>query len=233
MSIEYIRWLYFENPLGTVVGFDAIEEGKLASHYACIPTSIDGLIGLLSVNTATHPRHRSKGLYKKLASMTYETWSMDYHFVVGVANENSANTFVNQLGFKELGKLNLRFGNLARPFAGSKKWTHDELEWRIKSPRQKFCKSEMSESLVKLSTRPNSIPLKITSIVQVSSSKSQEAPETEESNYGFTVDWIRDSNPGIRLPEFLKPSPLILIHQPLSSKSSEVNSWSFSDFDIF
>ena len=51
--------------------------------------------------------------------------------------------------------------------------------------------------------------------------------------YGFTVDWIRDQKPQIQLPEKLKPSPLVMIYQTLSSADTQVNSWSFPDFDAF
>jgi GNAT superfamily N-acetyltransferase len=234
MSPEYINWLYYKNPLGKAVGFDAVEEGKVVSHYACIPTSIDGVSGLLSVNTATHPNFRSQGLYKKLAAKTYEQWSRDFHFVVGVANAQSAETFVKRLGFTEVGRLNLRYGKLDRPQIGSRSWTSDELEWRINCPRQKLQKKIVSSKSIQLSIRPKNSPIKLKSIVPLSVGDSNENREAKAvGRLGFTVDWVRDSKPITRLPEKLKPSPLVLIFQSLSGAKVEVNSWSFSDFDVF
>jgi hypothetical protein len=234
MKSEYINWLYFENPRGKAVGFDAIERGKVVSHYACIPTSIDSVAGLLSVNTATHPDFRSKGLYKKLAMKTYEQWSGDFHFVIGVANAQSANTFINRLGFTEVGRLNLRYGNLDRPQTGSKSWTNNEIQWRVNCPRKKLYKETVSTYSIQLSIRPNNYPIKLKSVISLSSvDEAVNRVTGETGRFGFTVDWIRDLKPIAKLPEWLKPSPLVLIFQSLGETKVEVNSWSFSDFDVF
>jgi hypothetical protein len=234
MSPEYINWLYYKNPLGKAVGFDAVKEGRVVSHYACIPTSIDGVSGLLSVNTATDPNFRSQGLYKKLANKTYERWSRDFNFVVGVANAQSAETFVKRLGFTEVGRLNLRYGNLDRPQIGSRSWTSEEIEWRINCPRQKLHKKIVSTETIQLSIRPKNFPIKLKSIVPLSTPGRNGIGETKELiRLGFTVDWVRDIKPIAKLPEWLKPSPLVLIFQSLSGKKVEVNSWSFLDFDVF
>ena len=81
MTKTYLNWLYFQNPLGPVVGFDAIHEGEVVAHYACIPTKVDNYVGLLSLNNATHPSFRSQGLHPKLAQMTYELASKDFLFI--------------------------------------------------------------------------------------------------------------------------------------------------------
>jgi hypothetical protein len=114
LSPDYLRWQYLENPLGKVFGFNATYNNQLVAHYATIPVRavIHGNTanGLLSVNTATHPLHTGKGLFIKLASMTYELGSgQGYSYVVGVANKNSINGFINKLGFQFLGRLQTRF----------------------------------------------------------------------------------------------------------------------------
>ncbi len=234
MSAEYINWLYFENPLGNAVGFDAIDGNEVVSHYACIPIRINGVIGLLSVNTATHPNFRSQGLYKKLAKKTYEHWNKDFQFVVGVANAQSSKTFVKHLGFTEIGKLNLRYGALNRTQIGSRSWTSEEIEWRINCPRQKISKESLSTGVILLSLRPKNFPFKLKSLVFISDSqKSEIRPGRSKKRFGFTVDWIRDSKFKVQLPEQLKPSPLVLIFQSFGSVNVELSSWTFSDFDIF
>ena len=76
LSSEYIEWLYCENPDGRVVGVDAYSEGSLVAHYATVPRRYvfhdQEILGLLSVNTATHPNHRGKGLFKLTAGKTYD-----------------------------------------------------------------------------------------------------------------------------------------------------------------
>jgi len=233
LNRRYLDWLYFSNPLGDVVGFDAMEGNVLAAHYACIPTRIGDSIGLLSLNTATHPGYRSKGLYQKLAQMTYERWSNEFNYVVGVANANSASIFVKRLGFAEIGRLNLRFGDLRRPTSGSRSWLQAELDWRVNSPRRQLEKKIVGDGLVELSMRPRNLPFKIKSIIPIQDTGSTGFQLSETSKHGFTVDWIRGSKSRIHLPEKLKPSPLVLIYQTLNNSDTDVNSWSFPDFDAF
>jgi len=233
LNRSYLEWLYFANPLGGVVGFDAIDGDVLAAHYACIPTRIGDSIGLLSLNTATHPDYRSKGLYQKLARMTYERWSNEFNFVVGVANDQSASVFVKRLGFTEIGSLNLRFGSLIRPTSGARSWSQAELNWRVSSPRQQLEKKLVLDGLVELSMRPKNLPFKIKSIIPIQDTGLAGVEQLKERKHGFTVDWIRDSKSQIRLPERLKPSPLVMIYQTLNGSDTEINSWSFPDFDAF
>jgi len=230
---SYLEWLYFSNPLGDVVGFDAMDGNVLAAHYACIPTRIGDSVGLLSLNTATHPDYRSKGLYQKLAQMTYERWSKEFNYVVGVANAQSASTFVKNLGFTEIGRLNLRFGDLHRPISGARSWSQAELDWRINSPRHRLGKKIIGDGLVELSVRPGNFPFKIKSIIPIQDAVMTKTELSRLSRQGFTVDWVRESKPKVYLPEKLKPSPLVMIYQTLSGSDTEVSSWSFPDFDAF
>ena len=229
----YLKWLYFANPLGNVVGFDAMNGNTLAAHYACIPTQIDGKLGLLSLNTATHPNYRFKGLYQKLAIQTYENWSTQFDFVVGVANGQSAAGFVKRLGFTELGRLNLRFGDLKRPPTGNRTWTKAEIDWRTMSPRQKLEKRLLNNGMIELSMRPKSFPFKIKSLVSITDCEIRQNLEQIDNRRGFTVDWVKGSKPRLYLPEKLKPSPLVMIYKSLNSNDHEINSWSFPDFDAF
>lgn len=233
LSREYLEWLYFSNPLGDVIGFDAMDGNLLVAHYACIPTCVDGKIGLLALNTATHPSYRSRGIYKKIALQTFENWSSDFNFVVGVANKLAANACIRHLGFSEIGRLNLRYGDLRRPTIGARSWSKAELDWRMNSPRQQMKKKLVGDCLVELSMRPKNFPFKIKSIVSIQNTGLVEMELSKVREYGFTVDWIRDKKPQIQLPEKLKPSPLVMIYQTLSGADTALNSWSFPDFDAF
>ena len=75
-SLEYLKWQYADNPVGTIVGFNAYKGDELAAHYVAMPIymMIDGnkTLGLLSLNTATHPNHQGKRLFTTLADRTYQ-----------------------------------------------------------------------------------------------------------------------------------------------------------------
>jgi hypothetical protein len=231
LNSAYLDWLYFSNPLGNVVGFNAFDGEVLAAHYACIPTRIGNNLGLLSLNTATHPEYRSRGLYQKLAQMTYERWNQEFNFVVGVANAQSSAAFVKHLGFTEMGRLNLRFGELHRPTLGARTWTASEIYWRSSSPRQPLKYKPTPDGLFQLTVRPRYLPFSIKSLVPGTIGSAEEIEET--SKYGFTVDWIKGHHPRIQLPNKLKPSPLVMIYQSLNGSATDINSFSFPDFDAF
>ena len=87
---EYYGWQYMENPNGRVVSYNAYSEGgQLAAHYAAIPIKMilggKEELGLLSLNTATHPNHQGKRLFTTLADKTYQkATELGYKFVIGL-----------------------------------------------------------------------------------------------------------------------------------------------------
>jgi GNAT superfamily N-acetyltransferase len=149
-SYEYLRWQYGDNPHGKVVGFDAYDGESLAAHYATIPVSyvLDGktIRGVLSLNTATHPDHQGKGLFKKLAAATYDLAAeQGFQFVIGVANQNSTHGFVNRLGFSLLSPLEVRIGVGRVSHAPGKlsprlttEWSAEALAWRLSRPGGRY-----------------------------------------------------------------------------------------------
>lgn len=144
-SVNYLKWLYTENPRGQAVGFDAWSQGVLAAHYVCVPVHYqrDGRLvtGILSLNTATREAFRGKGLFPRLAEATYaEAARLGFDFVIGVANANSTPGFVKRLGFDLISPLDAKIG-AAIGVAGvgsaafSSLWDQETLSWRRRSPR--------------------------------------------------------------------------------------------------
>ena len=167
LSSSYLEWLYFSNPLGNVVGFDAFHEKDLIAHCAFIPTRVGDTVGLLSLNVATHPNYQSQGIFQKLAQLTFETWDKDFGFVVAVANAQSAGTFIKRLGFQEIGRLNLRYGELHRPLNGTRTWTKEDIEWRINSPRQELQVNLLEQGCMEISIRPKKFPFKLKALAPI------------------------------------------------------------------
>ena len=234
LKSDYLRWLYFSNPLGDVVGFDATVDNVVVAHCAFIPTRVGKSIGLLSLNVATHPSDQSQGLFQKLVTHTIETWSKDYDFIIAVANAQSAKTFITRLGFMEIGRLNLRFGELHRSIEGARTWTMEDVNWRINSPRQKMQSRLTDQDHIEISVRPRNFPFKIKALIHMENSMNSLIIEAEtKKRYGFTIDWNRGLKPWIQLPERLKPSPLVMIYLSLNGNDLNLKSWSFPDFDAF
>ncbi len=145
-SEQVVNWEYNENPDGKAVGYNAWAGNVLAGHYVTIPlrAMINGQEekGLLSLNTATHPDHRGKGLFTKLANKTYEYAAANgFTFVIGVANANSTHGFTKKLGFQMVGALRAMYGMGPLPFRegnGSihygRIWSKNALKWRLSHP---------------------------------------------------------------------------------------------------
>jgi hypothetical protein len=233
LTKNYLEWLYFENPLGQVIGYDAVQDGKVVAHYPCVPTKIDSYIGLLALNNATHPNFRSQGLHQKLAYKTFEVAKQNFSFIIAVVNYNSVGNYLNKFGFNQLGQLNLRWGLLKRQKTGVKKWNQEELKWRVKSPKTSFKIKKSFSGGVYINCRPKWSPVTFKSRVTLESNSTFQTIRNPIIPFGFTIDWNLDHKPKFYLPKRFKPSPLILILKPLSKINIKVNSWSFPDFDAY
>ncbi|OON60748.1 GNAT family N-acetyltransferase [Massilia sp. KIM] len=144
----YLDWLYLANPDGKAVGYDAWDGERLAAHYVCVPARVwvegrESLV-LLSLNTATHPDYQGKGLFTKLAAMTYEAGAAaGFAGVYGVANANSTPGFIRKLGFQLVRPLEARVGlgglrHRAPPaphtLSFGRSWNAEALAWRCANP---------------------------------------------------------------------------------------------------
>lgn len=232
-TIDYLNWLYFENPRGSVFGFDAYDGQTLVAHYACIPIKISGFQNnsLLSLNTATHPDYQGRGLFRVLADKTFESAAEKFANVIGVANSKSIGGFVKHLGFSAIGNLDLRIGNLSKKVEGSRCFTHEELDWRSNCPGRAL-------SVVSLGSCSNLVSVKpfkfLPSLKAIVFEEGISDTVSQHKKIGITLDWRRGAHPILKLPKRLKPSPLVLIFKPLlESDSGLLTSFGFPDFDAF
>ena len=236
---EYVKWEYEENPEGYVVGFNAYLGTTLAAHYATIPISmiINGQRrrGLLSLNTATHPEHRGRGLFVNLAQQTYDYAKKNgYDYVIGVANANSTHGFVKYLGFDLICPLTFRVGfglNIKsnKDYIYKRFWNSDLLQWRMKCPSYKYYR--VGNSIVSPILYGAKKILKL------------------NTDFQLKRLWLRPLNLYIglgadlqkgyyfKLPKFIKHSPFNLIFKDLTGgqlpKITSENIWfELIDFDV-
>ncbi len=150
-SIKGFRNWYLKNPMGKVISFNAFYGEELVAHYACIPYKMkigDRIVlGLFDMATVTHPQHRGKGLFKKLAQTTYD-YAKDngFEFVLGVANANSFPGYVKYFPFTFVGQLDVKMGwgtnikSVEKEF--SVYWDTDSMNWRMKCCRANYSRKE-------------------------------------------------------------------------------------------
>lgn len=254
MRVPYLRWLYADNPAGSVVAFDAIVEDRVVAHYACIPANvlIEGrpMRALLSLNTATHPLHQGKGLFTHLADLTYQAGAArGFDLVYGVANSNSTPGFVRKLGFQLVTPLQSRIGfgrlgaidwsRVAAETQFSRDWSVADLTWRLANPcnpvtafRQRDGSAGLSASANRMGFRAWAELPQLPSSMTTGSSQSLIHPRIFLGS--FPADTCRYRYP--RLPDRLRPSPLNFItkglRQPLKLEADGLLI-SYLDFDAF
>ncbi|MFC0676875.1 GNAT family N-acetyltransferase [Lysobacter korlensis] len=252
--IDYLRWLYLDNPLGEAVGFDAFDGERLAAHYICTraQVSLEGRPGpaLLSLNTATHPDFQGRGLFTKLAELTYETGASEGSgFVYGVANANSTPGFLRKLGFGLVAPLEARFGvgplgrfdweRIAREARFRQAWTPEYLRWRLANPANPVAVRVEDGRRIGVSAATGTPMLEawaeIPAVPDLRITPRRGAPSARL--------WLGLMPQGAGrlglfppVPSRLRPSPLNLIFKPLAGgpvpRSGEV-AFSFLDFDAF
>ena len=92
-------------------GFIAYNKGRTPiGYYGVIPCLMqfgDKIIPVAqSADTMTHPQHRLKGLFVKLAQLTYQLcYEAGIQLIFGFPNQNSLPGFINKLGWQTTGRM--------------------------------------------------------------------------------------------------------------------------------
>ena len=231
-TAAYLKWLYCDNPEGTVVGYNAWEGDTLIGHYAAIPVDLrlDGqpARGLLALHTAMHPDYRSAGVIYSLArkSCTLAA-SQGFACIYAVANAASTPIFMKALGFQFVAQLTAALGvsrlrpNWERALAGNRfrrHWTAASATWRAGNPcNPSSLRADNGECLI---FRAN------TSLAPVTAYGLMPVDPPLPANCGKTgwgiklfLGLLPEGScrfPGyLPIPERLKPSPLNFIYKSL------------------
>lgn len=112
---DYFRWKYLSNPEGEVIAFEAFdpEKNKVAAFYGVMPEAytINGQQVRIyqSMDTMTHPDYRNRGLFVKLANLTYDyVYEKDGSAMfIGIPGSNSFYGFVKKLHWEN--PINIRY----------------------------------------------------------------------------------------------------------------------------
>jgi hypothetical protein len=253
-NFEYLEWLYCKNPNGNAIGFDAWDGEQLAAHYVCIPTKVrikEKICDvLLSLNTATHPKYQGKGLFTKLAEMTYEAGvTADFDGVYGVANANSTPGFVKKLGFQLIEPLEARVGfgalnidlNRAASIQFERIWTEKSLIWRCNNPNNSIFKNP-GKNIAKFSAAAMGKGLPV--YAELPAHYSEYIVENKHSFLspirlfiGLAPTGTCNFGSYFNIPQRFRPSPLNLIYRSFAQGTDTLQrgtiSFSFLDFDAY
>lgn len=254
-SLAYLEWLYCNNPDGLAVGFDAWDGDELAAHYVTIP--VRALVcgvpvrALLSLNTATHPSYQGKGLFTRLANLTYQ-YAADHGFdaVYGVANANSTPGFTRKLGFTLIdpliakigfGRLSINQSVVKQNSSFERTWSAESLAWRCGGPHNKISgwgngtlmqfHASAVRSLVSVYAEMEAYK------INGAAALTRKRPAMARLFIGLLPDGSCPFSSYWTIPNKLRPSPLNFIYKPLTLASGSVQkgsiNLSFLDFDAY
>ncbi|MBD8881285.1 GNAT family N-acetyltransferase [Rhodanobacter sp. 7MK24] len=254
LTPAYLRWLYRDNPCGRVVGMDALADGTLAAHYVCVPTAINlqgvEMKALLSLNTATHPSYQGRGLFTKLAELTYDLGRrMGFSSVYGVANANSTPGFLRKLGFQHVASLDARIG-LGRPAnidwdrvekdaEFSRKWSPDQLRWRMRNPANPLGLSRLgAEGSAFYAKTDRRGVIVWGEVSQVLDGIAETRPNVflPRLSLGLYPHGAATRRFSVDIPGWARPSPLNFIYRSLRDDhriNPHAVNFSFMDFDAY
>ena len=163
-SLEYLKWLYLDNPTGTCISNNFVNDSIVKATYAVLPMqyAFNGqpVNAALSLNTATHPDERGKRWFTKLAERTYEMAAEEgIQLILGVANDISIKGFEEYLGFEKIGRISLRiassrghYNEMGKNLASFKRST-EYWNWRLANPSAKYSQIKRSFGSLLVATR--------------------------------------------------------------------------------
>jgi hypothetical protein len=108
VGTKYFDWKYRENPIGPLVAFEAIHQGKSIASYGVIPElyEVEGqpIRIYQSMDTMTHPAYQRRGLFQKLAMLTYDHLiKQEAHLdMIGIPGPSSYPGFVKKLQWQSI-----------------------------------------------------------------------------------------------------------------------------------
>lgn len=251
---DYLDWLYHRNPDGQILGFDARDGDHLVAHYVCAPVwaqvGAEGAAvrGLLSLNTATHPDYQGKGLFTKLAELTYAAAAAKgYDCVYGVANANSTPGFTRKLKFQlvgslracvGVGRLGIEFAHAA-PIQFRRIWSKEAIAWRCANPVNPVIAMLGKDRTTFLASAL------LGGTCMVAAEIDGPMPASDKGGFASLLRLFIGRVPTawqrpalyMDIPEILRPSPLNLIYRSLSGRVVEIDPdavfLNFLDFDAY
>ncbi|QOI97873.1 MAG: GNAT family N-acetyltransferase [Flammeovirgaceae bacterium] len=132
-SEAFWRWKHLENPFGKSPVLLAIEGDKLIGVRAFIRWEWkqgDKIYKTVrAVDTATHPEHQGKGIFKKLTlDLVHQCREEGIDFIFNTPNTNSKPGYL-KMGWSALGRLNINFRPVFRLLTRTASDFEEQFRW--------------------------------------------------------------------------------------------------------
>lgn len=255
LNVDYLKWLYQDNPSGHILGADAYYKDQIVGQVAAIPGEyfLNGRKsrGLLAVNVAVHPQFQGRYLFKKIGLKMCEYAAEEkYEFVIGVANKAATPGWVRQMGFQLVQPLEARIGlgnfkmdcplEVEGPFR--RVWSDESFKWRAANPNNPVFKRYNHGRWQCYAAAKGALLPIYAEFSQETFSCNRETEKHFLSPLRLFLGLLpRESKASLKnyysIPDRYKPSPLNLIYKSLSQKAEmpergNIN-FSFLDFDAY
>lgn len=163
-SVELWNWKHQQSPFGPSYVMVAEEEGKIIGVRAFMQWKWmrDGIQynAIRAVDTATHPQHQGKGIFKKLTlGLATECQNNGIHFIFNTPNEQSRPGYL-KMGWEQAGKMPLRF-SIKQPYNMLCSWLNKgkSKKQHIKSP------TKWTSEIYEMAEKSMNFPLHLTTVL--------------------------------------------------------------------
>ncbi|MFY3311173.1 GNAT family N-acetyltransferase [Achromobacter ruhlandii] len=253
---EYLKWLYWENPVGDAVGFNCWAGNELVGHVASLPQRvvIKGQVSkaILLLNVATHPRTRGKGHFVGLVKRTIEAATeQGFAAVLGVANAQTYRAYELKFKFQNVAGLAAHIEMLPHSLEASQaiaradlfqKWDDDSLAWRLRNPNNRLKIVSSGVDCIVVEGKSSMPVVRSRAIIprngmQVIASRACVKSLGPAVVIGLAPEGTLRRRIALDVPNKLRPSPLRLVYKNLKNPADTLNPasvlFSFLDFDAF
>ncbi len=253
-SVQFLDWLYNENPNGKAIVNNAYENGKIVAHFALVPISVvyNNKIykSALSVFNAVDENHRNFYIFHQLASKSFETAKLNnIRFIMSVANATSSELYVKCFKFKLISPLVIKIGfskfqeknNIPHKFEILR--DKKTLEWRLKNPRFEYQIYEEDEKCIIFNNNYKLFKMNMGYIVNKDLDLQNKFIFKNNYKLNSFNMWmglnnnLKKTKMSLNIPSFLKPSPCNFIIKDLKLEKTNLIKkdikFNLIDYEVF
>jgi GNAT superfamily N-acetyltransferase len=251
-KLNYLNWLYNENPIGNFIGIDCFDNENLIGQVGGIPHEFifnnKKVKFLISINVCVDPKYQGQWIFSKMLKR-FEKLAKELNFngIIGIANKAAFPFWQRSIKMKKLGALDvfLGFGKLNLDKINKSNynfytnWNKKNLEWRMKNPtNETYIQSNENQYSVYSKTNFLLIDAYSPLIFFDENLKLNIAKKRfyKPIVYLGLISEFKKTKFLFDLPEYLKPSPLNFVYKFFDSNISLDKKkiiFTFLDFDIF
>lgn len=251
---EFLRWCYYENPVGPAIGYNIEDDGRLIGHLVGAPQNVR-LHGVetsvvLLMNVGTHPDYRGRGLFLELVERVVQLAARHGHTAVtGVANQQTYRAYEAKLGFQNVAGLDAHVELLpqkldaARALAAaqwSRRWDDATLAWRLRNPDNPLKVTAATGDCLIVegaSTMPMIAARGVIPREGLANSAARSGTMGPAVVLGLTPKGTARRRLAVTVPDRFRPSPLVMIYRNVKTPGDRLDPsqvlFSFLDFDAF